>query len=254
MKRTATAVLAGLPFVLSLAFPAGPCFANSKGHGKKQKGEAYEVEYKEKETKHGRKVQYKYKGGPPPWAPAHGYRGKQGDSHEGERHGDGHHGDDHGTVVVVAPGPAVVQPPAVYVAPFGIDVGRCNREAVGSVLGGALGGLAGSAVGGGHGKTAAIIGGTVIGILVGGSVGRAMDQIDQACVGQVLEHATDGRTVQWKDPDSGVTYNTAPTGTYQDGEGRYCREYQTSAVIGGKTQKVYGTACRQPDGSWEIVK
>lgn len=33
----------------------------------------------------------------------------------------------------------------------------------------------------------------------------------------------------------------------------YCREYQSSANIAGKTQKTYGTACRQPDGSWRII-
>lgn len=35
---------------------------------------------------------------------------------------------------------------------------------------------------------------------------------------------------------------------------RYCREYQTKTTIGGQRQSSYGTACLQPDGSWEIVK
>jgi hypothetical protein len=30
-----------------------------------------------------------------------------------------------------------------------------------------------------------------------------------------------------------------------------CREYQTSIMIGGKPQKAYGKACRQPDGTWK---
>lgn len=33
----------------------------------------------------------------------------------------------------------------------------------------------------------------------------------------------------------------------------YCREYQSTANIAGKTQKTYGAACRQPDGSWRII-
>jgi hypothetical protein len=33
----------------------------------------------------------------------------------------------------------------------------------------------------------------------------------------------------------------------------YCREYQNVAVVDGKPVKSYGTACRQPDGSWKIV-
>ncbi|MBI1309472.1 MAG: hypothetical protein GC129_06490 [Proteobacteria bacterium] len=32
----------------------------------------------------------------------------------------------------------------------------------------------------------------------------------------------------------------------------YCREFTQTITIGGKTQKGYGTACLQPDGSWEL--
>jgi surface antigen len=35
--------------------------------------------------------------------------------------------------------------------------------------------------------------------------------------------------------------------------GKYCREFQQTVTIGGKTEQAYGTACRQPDGSWQIV-
>jgi hypothetical protein len=35
--------------------------------------------------------------------------------------------------------------------------------------------------------------------------------------------------------------------------GRYCREFQQQVSIGGRTEQAYGTACRNPDGSWEVV-
>jgi hypothetical protein len=35
--------------------------------------------------------------------------------------------------------------------------------------------------------------------------------------------------------------------------GAYCREFQGDAIINGTNQPYYGTACRQPDGSWRIV-
>jgi hypothetical protein len=35
--------------------------------------------------------------------------------------------------------------------------------------------------------------------------------------------------------------------------GRYCREFQQRVTIGGHTEEAYGTACMQPDGSWEVV-
>lgn len=36
-------------------------------------------------------------------------------------------------------------------------------------------------------------------------------------------------------------------------DGRQCREYQSTAMVGGRPQPVYGTACLEPDGSWRIV-
>lgn len=36
-------------------------------------------------------------------------------------------------------------------------------------------------------------------------------------------------------------------------DGRYCREYQSNVRVGGVLRESYGTACQQPDGSWEII-
>ncbi len=35
--------------------------------------------------------------------------------------------------------------------------------------------------------------------------------------------------------------------------GRYCREYTRTITVGRELYEGYGTACMQPDGSWEIV-
>lgn len=39
----------------------------------------------------------------------------------------------------------------------------------------------------------------------------------------------------------------------QNIDNRYCREYQSVSTIGGIRRQTYGTACMQPDGSWEII-
>jgi surface antigen len=161
---------------------------------------------------------------PPPWAPAHGYRAK----HKNKNH---HY--------------------SAYRSPFDIDLGRCNRQTLGALLGGAAGAAAGSQIGSGSGNTAAIIGGTIVGFLVGGSVGRAMDEVDQNCVGQILEHAPDGSDITWVGADQ-ARYQVAPQRTYQEA-GAYCREYTATAVVGGRSQQTYGTACRQPDGAWRLT-
>lgn len=48
-----------------------------------------------------------------------------------------------------------------------------------------------------------------------------------------------------------VAYAPAPVAAATQGE---CREYQSTVVIAGRPQPAYGTACRQQDGSWRIVR
>jgi surface antigen len=44
-----------------------------------------------------------------------------------------------------------------------------------------------------------------------------------------------------------------PLEGYEAREGRICRHHRTTATIEGRQQEIYGTACRQPDGSWQRV-
>jgi hypothetical protein len=44
----------------------------------------------------------------------------------------------------------------------------------------------------------------------------------------------------------------APSAAYS--QGQTCREYQTTAIIEGRPQPSYGTACLQADGTWKIVR
>lgn len=141
----------------------------------------------------------------------------------------------------------------LYAAPYGIQYNTCYHEQLGQALGGLAGAAVGSQIGKGHGNTAAIIGGAIVGMLVGGHIGRSMDEVDQNCIGQILEHAPPNQTVNWQHPQNGGQYQVTPQQPYNDQQGRYCREYQTTATIDGQPQQAYGTACRQPDGSWQIV-
>ncbi|MEN8178696.1 MAG: RT0821/Lpp0805 family surface protein [Pseudomonadota bacterium] len=187
---------------------------------------------------------------PPGWAPAYGRHGHHQRppqrNHDRRRH-DRYQGDRYR-------GHTNILPWLGGVAVAGYLVGnRCNREAAGSVLGGVLGGLAGSNVGRGDGRRAATIAGALIGVLVGKSVGRHMDQVDHYCTGQTFEYAQDRQSIQWHNPDDRTSYNVTPINHFQTRDGRYCREYTTQASIGGRQQQTYGTACRQSDGSWQIV-
>lgn len=126
------------------------------------------------------------------------------------------------------------------------------NETSGTVIGGVLGGAVGSQVGGGTGRTVATIVGALIGANIGANVGRSMDHGDRMRAAQVLETSRTGQATGWVNPDTRNEYVVTPTRTYEQA-GAPCREYTMRAVVGGQPDTVYGTACRQPDGSWRVV-
>lgn len=135
------------------------------------------------------------------------------------------------------------------------------REQSGMMLGAALGGLFGAAASysrhddyyhGGDGySTAAIVIGAIAGAAIGGAIGRQMDEQDYAYASYAMENSRTGESTTWSNPDTGYDYRMTPTDTYYSESGP-CREYTLQAEIGGRPETVYGTACRQPDGSWQI--
>jgi surface antigen len=128
-----------------------------------------------------------------------------------------------------------------------------NRD-VGTITGGVLGGALGNQIGGGSGRVLATVGGTLIGAYIGGAVGQSMDDVDRMRMTQAFETNRTNQATSWHNPDTGNTYTVTPTHTYTNPRGQACREYSTTAIIGGKRQQIYGTACRTSDGSWKIVK
>ena len=128
------------------------------------------------------------------------------------------------------------------------------KTGVGAALGAAGGGLLGAAAGGGATGIAA---GVLLGGLLGGATGSYLDDQDRrtaaATTQQALNDKPSGTTTAWRNPDSGNSGSVTPVRTYQTATGQYCREFEQTVTIGGKPQKSYGTACRQPDGSWQIV-
>lgn len=137
------------------------------------------------------------------------------------------------------------------------------REQSGLLIGATLGALVGAAAShsrhrdwyhGGDGySTAAIVIGGLVGAVVGGAIGRQMDERDQQYAGYALENVRTGVPSTWRNPDTGHDYQITPTNTYESRTGP-CREYTLEALIGGETETIYGTACRQLDGSWKMVE
>lgn len=128
-----------------------------------------------------------------------------------------------------------------------------TNEGVGTVTGGVVGGLLGSQFGGGSGRVIATGAGALVGAYLGNSIGKSMDKVDRMEMQRALETAQVGRSVSWRNPDTGNSYTVRPTKTYYVTKDQPCREYTTNAMIGGKSQQIYGRACRQTDGSWRVV-
>jgi surface antigen len=68
-----------------------------------------------------------------------------------------------------------------------------------------------------------------------------------------LENNRTNQASTWVNPDTGGTGMVAPVRTFQNAGGEPCREFQQKIVVGGEEVQGYGTACRQPDGTWRIV-
>lgn len=130
------------------------------------------------------------------------------------------------------------------------------KEGVGTLLGGVGGAVAGAQFGKGSGRLAAVAAGTILGAFIGNQVGKSLDRADRIAMTDAHNQALAdpvGETITWNNPDTGH-YGTARTvreGT--SSAGAYCREYQSTVTVGGQVQEAYGTACRQPDGSWQII-
>jgi len=132
-------------------------------------------------------------------------------------------------------------------------VGCATQEQTGAVVGGVTGAVVGSQIGGGEGKNIAIAIGAIAGTMIGASIGRNMDEQDRHVAGLSLERNRTREPSRWRNPDTGIEYAMTPTRTFRGPDGP-CREFTMDAIIGGRPQSVYGTACRQPDGSWLITR
>lgn len=163
---------------------------------------------------------------PPPWAPAHGKRKKSEDytGYNGKK----------------------------WKRDYGVLDGRCNREAVGAVIGGIAGGAIGSQVGKGDNRQVAIVLGTIAGAVIGAQIGRDMDDTDRACVGHALELADDKRRVTWKSADGKSTYRLTPLRGFEQ-NGAHCREFDLRVTSGERKETKRQKACPAGNGTWRIV-
>lgn len=132
-----------------------------------------------------------------------------------------------------------------------------QKQTLGALGGAALGGLLGAQFGSGTGKLATTAAGVFIGALAGSEIGKSLDRADRAYANRAVNQAHGapiGETIAWNNARSGNHGTVTPVRDGTSSSGRYCREFQQSVTVAGKTQQGYGIACRQPDGSWRILE
>lgn len=128
-----------------------------------------------------------------------------------------------------------------------------NQEMAGTVVGGVTGGVIGSQFGQGAGRWAGGAIGVVAGAVAGEAIGRYLDESDNGHKRRAFSSASRapvGETVYWENGRTGHWGWYEPTADGHSRYGNYCREFTMKTYMNGRAQRVTGTACRRPNGTW----
>jgi surface antigen len=145
------------------------------------------------------------------------------------------------------------------VASIGAALAACAsdsgpKEVTGTLVGAGTGAAIGSAATGG--RVSGAVAGAAIGGMIGNRIGAGLDDEDKrrayAAQVQALESGPSGAPVAWRNPDSG-RYGSIVPGPAYESNGMNCRQFTHTIYIDAKPQTARGTACRNPDGTWQPV-
>ena len=125
-----------------------------------------------------------------------------------------------------------------------------NRAQTGAAGGAAAGALIGQAIG--HSTEGTLIG-AAVGTMLGYIVGSEMDKYDRQQLDHMYERGVSNQRSSWVNPDTGNQYTVTPQPAYQEPSSRrVCRRAEIEAVIDGRPERTYSTACRNEYGQWEL--
>lgn len=125
-----------------------------------------------------------------------------------------------------------------------------NRAQTGAAGGAAAGALIGQAIG--HNTGGTLIG-AAVGTMLGYIVGNEMDKYDRQQLDHMYERGVSNQRSTWVNPDTGNQYTVTPQPAYQEPSSRrVCRRAEIEAIIDGRPERTYSTACRNEYGQWEL--
>lgn len=125
-----------------------------------------------------------------------------------------------------------------------------TKGQTGAILGAAGGAVVGQAIGR---NTEATLIGVAVGTMLGYIVGNEMDKYDRQQLNHVYETGRSGQASTWNNPDTGNSYQVTPQPAYTPvSSNQPCRKAEINAVIDGKPETTYTTACRDANGQWQL--
>ncbi|MBF0246920.1 MAG: glycine zipper 2TM domain-containing protein [Alphaproteobacteria bacterium] len=132
-----------------------------------------------------------------------------------------------------------------------------TRETIGMTAGAVIGAIIGAKFGKGTGSTVATIIGAAGGAYLGKQIAAGLNERDKLLSDQTtretLDDAKPGETRTWSNPDTGHSGSTVAGQAFASAKGDNCREFETTVDVNGDFRTATGVACRQTDGSWEVV-
>jgi surface antigen len=140
---------------------------------------------------------------------------------------------------------------------LGLGLAGCSSNRQGGTIIGAVGGaLLGSQFGSGGARVVATVVGALAGAWIGSEIGRSLDERDRRRHRETAQSALDendpGETATWANSETGHSGSTTPGESFSR-EGRTCRNFEQTVTVEGETEVARGVACKQPDGSWQVV-
>lgn len=134
---------------------------------------------------------------------------------------------------------------------------QMNKENMGQVSGGVIGGVLGSQVGKGRGQVVATGAGVLLGAMIGGNIGKQLDERDRLLHNQALTKSYSAplnKPITWENSNTGHSGSVTPIRQGRMEDNRVCREFEQTIRVDGQQEAAIGTACQNPNGTWEIIK
>ena len=132
-----------------------------------------------------------------------------------------------------------------------------QSQQIGSATGAVIGGVLGGKIGKGDGKKLGVGIGAIFSSLMGKIIGRKISELDLKKSSQTAEEALEktvkGDTNTWSNPNSQNSGSITPTTDRFTKNGMVCRDFKSTILVSGHSEKFNGRACRQKDGSWKII-